>query len=155
MISLEPTLSKIPEKIHSLRPAARRRERRPASQKNFLYIFYFAHADFFLLKGREHFSASAFAPKARGGGASFQLAGKNFLPPTHSIFARSPKCVAEHLIFTNLISYPCANIQPSKICSLPDTRFYADDMKYHKHHIFLLCLNRELLLFLQLSFYLP
>ena len=41
MISLEPTLSKILEKIHSLHPAARRRERRPASQKNFLYIFLF------------------------------------------------------------------------------------------------------------------
>ncbi|MEK7116819.1 MAG: hypothetical protein AAB837_01475 [Patescibacteria group bacterium] len=47
MISLEPTLSKIPKKIHSFRPAARRRLRRPASQKNFLYIFYFARAGFF------------------------------------------------------------------------------------------------------------
>ena len=133
-----------------------------ASQKNFLHIYYFARARFFLLKGKENFSASASAPKARGGGSGvyppaggLRLAGKNFLPPTPSIFARSPKCVAEHLIFTNLIFYTCANIQPSKICSLPDTRFYADDMKYHKHHIFLLRLNRELFLFLQLSFYLP
>ena len=155
MTALEPTLSKIPEQRKPPRPATRRRERRPASQKNFLYIFYFARAHFFLLKGKENFSASASAPKARGGGASLRLAGKNFLPPTPSIFARSPKCVAEHLIFTNLIFYTCANIQPSKICSLPDTRFYADDMKYHKHHIFLLRLNRELFLFLQLSFYLP
>ena len=91
MISLEPILSKIPEKIHSLRPAARRRSRRPASQKNFLYIFYFARADFFLLKGKENFSASASAPKTRGGGASLRLAGKNSFPPTPFLFARSPE----------------------------------------------------------------
>jgi len=78
IISLEPTLSKIPEKIHSPRPAARRRERQPASQKNFLFIFYFARAVFFILKGKENFSASASALKTRSGEASLRLAGKNW-----------------------------------------------------------------------------
>jgi len=88
-IPLEPILSKIPEKIQLLRPAASRRGRRPASQKNFLYIFYFAPARFFLLKGKENFSASASALKTRGGGASLRLAGKNSFPPTPFLFARS------------------------------------------------------------------
>jgi hypothetical protein len=79
-ISLELILSEIPEKTHSLYPAASRRGRRPASQKNFLYIFYFARADFFLLKGKENFSASAPAPKARGDGASLRL-GRGGIPP--------------------------------------------------------------------------
>jgi len=51
--------------------------------------FFILCADFFLLKGKENFSASASAPKARGGGASLRLAGKNFLPLNPSIFARS------------------------------------------------------------------
>jgi len=53
-IPLELTLSEIPEKIHSLRLAASRRERRPASQKNFLCIFDSTRADFLLLKGKEN-----------------------------------------------------------------------------------------------------
>jgi hypothetical protein len=86
MILLEPILSKIPEKIHS----PRRPPPRTAAclAEKFSLLFYFAPARFFLLKGKENFSASASAPKARGGGASLWLAGKNFLPPTLSIFAR-------------------------------------------------------------------
>jgi len=86
MILLEPILSKIPEKIHS----PRRPPPRTAAclAEKFSLLFYFAPARFFLLKGKENFSASASAPKARGGGASLWLAGKNFLPPTPSIFAR-------------------------------------------------------------------
>jgi hypothetical protein len=49
--------------------------------------------NFFLLKGKENFSASASAPKARGSGTSLQLVGKNFLLRTTSIFARSPKTI--------------------------------------------------------------
>jgi len=61
-----------------------------ASQKNFLHIFYFARARFFLLKGKENFSASASALKARGGGASLRLAGKKFPPlkPLHFLPVR-------------------------------------------------------------------
>jgi len=95
-ISLEPILSKIPEKIHSLRPAASRRLRRPASQKNFLYIFYFARANFLLLKGKENFSARLPRLKARGGGASLRLAGKKFPPPNPPLFACSPKLGGEY-----------------------------------------------------------
>jgi hypothetical protein len=60
MISLEPILSKIPEKIQSLRPAARRRERRPASQKNFLYIFLFYARPFFSSKRKRKFFCFGF-----------------------------------------------------------------------------------------------
>ena len=68
-IPLEPILSKISEKIHSLRPAAVP-QNGTASQKNFLYIFYFARAaSFFLLKEKENFSARLRAD-ARGGGSS-------------------------------------------------------------------------------------
>ena len=47
MTSLELILCEIPEKIQPLRPAASRRVRRPASQKNFLYIFDFARTTIF------------------------------------------------------------------------------------------------------------
>jgi hypothetical protein len=54
---LEPTLSKIPEKIHLL-PAASRRKRRPASQKNCFYIF-ILRAPIFSSKRKKQFFCSA------------------------------------------------------------------------------------------------
>jgi hypothetical protein len=72
----------------STRPAA---ENGGLPRRKIFSAFYFAPAQFFLLKGKENFSASAFAPKARGGGASLWLAGKKFPFPFNShFFARSP-----------------------------------------------------------------
>ena len=81
MTSLEPTLSKIPEKIQSLHPAASRRKAAAClAEKIFFTFFDFARAVFFLLKGKENFSARLRAHRA-GGGATLRL-GRGGIPPT-------------------------------------------------------------------------
>ena len=96
-ISLKPILSKIPEKIHSLRPAAGAAKRHCLAEK-FSLLFYFARADFFLLKGKENFSAWLTRPKRGAAGLCFRLAGENFLLLTPSVFARSPPEILRRLV---------------------------------------------------------
>jgi hypothetical protein len=86
MILLEPILSKIPEKIHS----PRRPPPRTAAclAEKFSLLFYFAPARFFLLKGKENFSASASALTRWAAGLRFGSRAKISSPPTPSIFAR-------------------------------------------------------------------
>jgi len=90
MIPLEPILSKTAEKRQPLRPAARRRKAAARLAEKYSLQFLFCARHFFLLKGKEYFSARLCPQSGKGGGASRTARGQKISSPSSPpFFARS------------------------------------------------------------------